>query len=37
MMRYIQGDVNRAIRNIKDVMTALKYLGDSTIQHSLIA
>ncbi|MBE3045834.1 hypothetical protein IMZ48_25475, partial [Candidatus Bathyarchaeota archaeon] len=30
-------DVNRAIKNVKDVMTALKYMGDATVRRSFIA
>ncbi|SPO07096.1 related to chitinase [Cephalotrichum gorgonifer] len=37
MMDYIRQDPDKAIKNIKDVMTALKYMGDSTIRSTFIA
>lgn len=36
-MGYVQADPDRAIKNMKDVMTAMKYLQDPTIKSRLIA
>lgn len=37
MTSYMQAEPDRAVRNLKDVMTALKYMQDTTINARLVA
>jgi hypothetical protein len=37
MTGYIGSDPDKAVKNLKDVMTALKYMGDSTVRESMIS